>query len=157
MIEMSMDIRMILVKPILEDTVKAFRSRFKDQQINIDLDITDHEAMIQADPERFTQVFTSILNNAVVFSGRGGHVTVKLLTDDYVRIIVEDNGIGIPPAELPHVFDKFFRGDNPITREYPGYGLGLYIARYLTRQMKGRILAFSDSGNGSRFEVLMPQ
>jgi signal transduction histidine kinase len=72
------------------------------------------------------------------------------------QVVVEDNGPGIPPAELPHIFERFYRGDASRTRETGGYGLGLSISKTLIEGYAGRIEAESTPGQGTRMVVVMP-
>lgn len=157
MIDMSMDQQLVMIEPLMNEIMKNIEQQKMAEHLQITLDIQSPDAMIHADPDRLKQAVNSIINNAIKFSGNGGKVSVTVKTDDYIRIIVEDTGIGIPPGELPMIFEKFFRGDNAVTRDTTGYGLGLYLARYMVERMGGRILAFSDPGAGSRFEILLPK
>jgi signal transduction histidine kinase len=76
--------------------------------------------------------------------------------EDKVRFVVSDEGIGIPLAEQPRVFEKFYRLDPNQTRGVGGTGLGLYICRELVRRMSGRIWVASEEGKGSTFSVELP-
>jgi signal transduction histidine kinase len=114
--------------------------------------------MVNGDGERLQQVVCNLLGNAVKFTPPGGRVDVRLTRrDDSVELAVEDDGIGIRPGLLPHVFERFRQGDTGTTREYRGLGLGLAIARHVIELHEGAIEAHSDGPDrGSRFTIRLP-
>jgi signal transduction histidine kinase len=112
---------------------------------------------VAADPDKLRQVLTNLLDNAVKYSPDGGRVRIQLSqSGGRVRFRVEDEGLGIPPAEQSRVFEKFFRLDPNLTRGVGGTGLGLYICRELVHRMHGRIWVASDGRRGSTFTVELP-
>ena len=113
---------------------------------------------IAGDAERLQQVFWNVLSNAVKFTDRGGAVKVTLeRVNSDVQVTVSDNGIGIAPQFLPHVFERFRQADAGSTRERGGLGLGLSIARQLVEMHGGAITASSDGvGRGATFCVRIP-
>lgn len=108
---------------------------------------------------RLRQVFTNLLNNAVKFSPPGGTVTFRAWYEpERLYFEVEDEGPGIPPEDLPHIFEDFFRADN--AGETPGAGLGLSIARKIMDAHNGKILVknlYGESESGTRFTVVIPR
>jgi CheY-like chemotaxis protein len=100
----------------------------------------------------------NLLSNAVKFTNRGGKVQVRLEhVNSHVEVTVSDTGIGIAPEFLPYVFERFRQADSGITRERPGLGLGLAIARQLTEMHGGSIDAASGGeGKGATFRVKLP-
>jgi signal transduction histidine kinase len=112
----------------------------------------------RADARRLQQVLWNLLHNALKFTPRGGCVDVRVGQENgHVRIVVEDNGPGIVREFLPHVFERFRQQDASTTRESPGLGLGLSIAKHLVELHGGTIRAFSDGeGAGARFVVELP-
>jgi PAS domain S-box-containing protein len=114
----------------------------------------------QGDPERLQQIVWNLLTNAVKFTPPGGSVHLALEPGDEgsVRIRVEDNGAGIEPAFLPHVFERFRQADGSMSRRHGGLGLGLAIVRHLVELHGGRVYAESAGpGLGSTFTVDLPQ
>jgi two-component system sensor histidine kinase VicK len=102
-------------------------------------------------------VLGNLVDNAVKYSPDGGIVALRIETNgSTVRFVVADEGIGIPAAEQPRVFEKFYRLDPNQTRGVGGTGLGLYICRELVRRMNGRIWVDSEEGEGSTFYVELP-
>ena len=117
----------------------------------------DTDAAAVGDRDRIEQVLLNLIDNAVKYSPRGGAVTVSAgRSATGARVEVEDEGIGIPPAEQRAIFEKFYRAD-PNQREVPGgTGLGLYISRELVRRMGGSIGVRSQPGQGSTFYFELP-
>ena len=112
---------------------------------------------VEADPDKVRQVLTNLVDNAVKYSPDGGDVVVDVsVRGEVVCFAVEDRGLGIPTAELPRIFEKFYRLDPELTRGVGGTGLGLYIARELVRRMNGRVDVESVEGEGSIFRVELP-
>jgi signal transduction histidine kinase len=110
------------------------------------------------DGHRLQQALWNLLANGIKFTAPGGHVRVETLTgEDAVEISVRDEGEGIDPQQLPHLFDRFWRRDTTSTRGHGGLGLGLYIARNLVEGHGGTIRAQSDGpGKGAVFTITLP-
>jgi two-component system, OmpR family, sensor kinase len=110
-----------------------------------------------ADPDRLLQVLTNLVTNAVRHAGPEATITLRARGEgDRVRLEVADDGPGIPPEELPHVFDRMFRGARARTDTAGGAGLGLAIAASLTEAMGGTISASSEPGRGATFSIELP-
>jgi len=115
-------------------------------------------AAVEADPLRLQQVLWNLINNALKFTRRGGTVRAGVEAGgETVLVYVEDNGIGIPADELPHVFDRFRQVDPSVTREQPGMGIGLSISKTIIERHGGEIWARSEPGRGSRFAFTLPR
>jgi PAS domain S-box-containing protein len=109
------------------------------------------------DPDQMREVLSNLVDNAIKYT-KQGTVTVDVTGDtDNVSVSIKDTGIGIPPEDLPHLFQKFYRVDNSDTREIGGTGLGLYISRRLTEANSGQITVTSSYGQGSTFSVQVPR
>lgn len=107
---------------------------------------------VRADRESLTDLLVILLENAVKYSESDSEVTVSANTQGrWVTLTVADRGIGIAEDELPHVFDRFYRGDG--ARGRSGYGLGLSIAQRIAEQHQARVQVVSEPGEGSRFSV----
>jgi signal transduction histidine kinase len=122
---------------------------------------TPAQAPTQADGQRLNQVLLNLLDNALRHTPAGGTVRVSLHADDTgFYITVTDSGPGIPPDDLPYVFDRFYRGDRSRARTTGGSGLGLAIARQLVAAHGGRIWVDSPppgATHGAEFGVMLPQ
>jgi len=107
---------------------------------------------IQADPDKLDQVLINLLDNAIKFTPAGGTVTVDA-TDlgDRIRIDVSDSGIGIPPKDIPRIFERFYRVDTARSRELGGTGLGLAIVKHIVQAHGGSITVESSPGKGTTF------
>ncbi|HEY7111339.1 MAG TPA: ATP-binding protein [Thermoanaerobaculia bacterium] len=112
---------------------------------------------VRADPLRLQQVLWNLLVNAIKFTPRFGRVIVRVEREpERYLVSVEDDGAGIPEAELPHVFERFRQVDGSATRRHPGMGIGLSLARSLVELHGGTIWAESTVGRGSRFTFSLP-
>lgn len=110
---------------------------------------------VLADPERLEQIIWNLITNAVRHTPPGGLVLIGAdLTDGHLEIEVRDTGEGIEPAELPLVWDRFYRASN--ARDRAGAGLGLALVRELTEAMGGSVAVESQPGEGSRFSIRLP-
>jgi CheY-like chemotaxis protein/two-component sensor histidine kinase len=114
--------------------------------------------LIVGDPDRLQQVIVNLLSNAVKFTEVGGSVEVRLdMSDSEAHLIVKDNGRGIEPEFLPHVFERFRQGDASSTRRHGGLGLGLALVRDLVELHGGSVSAESaGEGKGAAFTVRLP-
>jgi signal transduction histidine kinase len=99
----------------------------------------------------------NLLANAFKFTGSEGTVELSATpSDDHVQIVVRDTGAGIPPAQLPHIFEKFYQADNQRAASATGSGLGLAIAKEIVEAHRGQIRCDSVLGEGTTFTLLLP-
>jgi signal transduction histidine kinase len=124
----------------------------------ISLDIQVQDSKVVADYSRIGQVAGNILDNAIKYSPQGGQVTVQLqeLEGDYLVSVI-DQGIGINPEYLDHIFERFYRVRNTASRQYSGIGLGLYVTKAIVESHGGRIWHTSNQGRGSTFHFTLPR
>jgi len=114
-------------------------------------------AHIQSDPERLNQVLVNLIGNGIKFTSQGGiKVSVSMDKRNRLSFQVADTGPGIPPEQLPDIFEAFRRGSNYAQRERQGAGLGLSIAREIVTMMGGEISVISQVGTGSTFTFCIP-
>jgi signal transduction histidine kinase len=115
------------------------------------------EANVSGDEEQLRQLLVVLLDNALRYTGAGGHVDVVVGTAGGAACLaVKDTGTGIGAADLPHVFERFYRADAARNRDSGGTGLGLAIAQELVAAHGGTIEAESTPGEGSTFTVKLP-
>lgn len=109
------------------------------------------------DRNRISQLIENLVENAVKYSPDGGQIQINVQqVDDQANIQVCDMGIGIPAVDIPHVFDRFYRGSNVDDRRFAGMGLGLFICRGIVEQHGGRIWASRNQGQGTTIHLLLP-
>jgi signal transduction histidine kinase len=135
------------LKDLIEEVVAAHASIA--EAAGVELEIRSAISLpMNLDPQRIREILSNLIANAIHFSPRGGRVWVVL---DGATVSVEDNGLGIPPADLPHIFDRYFRSSDS-----GGMGLGLSIARYLVEAHGGIIRADSAAGQGTKITFTLP-
>jgi signal transduction histidine kinase len=111
---------------------------------------------VKADQERLREVITNLVDNAVKYT-KEGSIDISLEGNkNTVTVKIHDTGMGIPAEEQKHLFEKFYRVNNTMTREQSGTGLGLYIARSLIEMYGGKIWVESEAGKGSTFAFSLP-
>ncbi|MCO5951218.1 sensor histidine kinase, partial [Mucilaginibacter flavidus] len=112
---------------------------------------------LYADYDRIEQVMLNLLNNAVKYSPNGERIEIECqLIDDKVQVSVKDKGMGIEPADVVKLFDRFFRVENNQTKAIPGFGIGLYLCSEIIHLHNGKIWVESESGKGSVFYFSIP-
>jgi signal transduction histidine kinase len=109
------------------------------------------------DRNRMLQLLENLVENAVKYTPEGGTVDLKVwAAGDQAHLAVSDRGVGIPAADMPFIFDRFFRARNVDDRQFSGMGLGLFICRAIAEQHGGRIWANAREGGGTTFSVTLP-
>jgi len=150
--------RPIQLAALLEDLERTFHVLAV--QRGIEFRVTRGEGLpdeVQWDADRINEVMGNLLANAFKFTGTGCTVDLSATpSDDYVRIEVKDSGAGIPPDQLPHIFEKFYQADNQGSAAAPGTGLGLAIAKEIVEAHRGQIHCESVVGEGTTFTLLLP-
>jgi signal transduction histidine kinase len=151
------DVALVDVAASCEEAVLRIRPLAETKDVKINLS-TNGSDLLNADPEDLHMVWINLLANAVRYSRPGGPVEVSITrTDNHaVRVVFTDRGEGIAKADLPHIFDRFYRGDRSRTRATGGFGLGLAISRTLVEAYGGTIWADSEPGQGTRMTVELP-
>ena len=154
--ELRLETNRLDLAEVVRATVEAMRPRLP-STMSLTTNVDSNGAAAVGDRDRVEQVLVNLLDNAIKYSPGGGAVVVTTArVPDGVRVTVEDQGIGIPPAEQSSIFEKFYRAD-PHLREVPaGTGLGLYICRELVQRMGGSIGVRSRLGGGSTFFFELP-
>lgn len=117
----------------------------------------DDQAMIHADEEAISEILDNLIDNAVKYTPEGGRIALRChIEDGHVVIQAEDSGIGIPPGDLPRVFERFYRVDKARSREMGGTGLGLAIVKHLVQAMNGTVMVESEPDKGTCFTLRFP-
>ena len=147
------------VHALLRNVLEILKSDVGEKRLNVAVELDAADAGVFADPARLQQVFWNLIKNAIKFTPSGGHVTVKSWNPSPRLVCVEviDTGAGIEPSVLPRIFNAFDQGEQTITRQFGGLGLGLAISKALTELHGGTIRAESDGkGRGARFTLELP-
>jgi PAS domain S-box-containing protein len=156
--KMRLNVQPVQLPRIIQGSVEAFAPAADAKGLRIETDLDPHPPSVSGDPERLQQVIWNLISNAVKFTDRGGTIRVVLeSTDRELTLTVRDTGVGIDPAFLPHIFERFRQADGGTTRERGGLGLGLGIARQLVEMHGGTIQATSAGiGTGATFVIRLP-
>ncbi|TDR45951.1 signal transduction histidine kinase [Tahibacter aquaticus] len=144
--------------PLLATAVEMTTPHIESNAHRLHLAIPPETLLVDGDPQRLTQVFGNLLNNACKYTLTGGRIDLGVAVDGgQVVVSVRDSGIGIPPERLRDVFDLFVQVDTSLERSQGGLGIGLTLVRRLIEMHGGSVRAHSDGvGLGSRFEVRLP-
>jgi PAS domain S-box-containing protein len=154
--QMRISIESCDASKLVRQVAEALRSNTP-EGVTLVVEAEDGLPPVAADPDKLRQIVTNLVDNAVKYSPDGGRVLIAVSqAGNRIRLRVEDEGLGVPPAEQDRIFEKFFRLDPNLTRGVGGTGLGLYICRELVFRMGGRIWVVSDGRRGSAFFVELP-
>ncbi|QHW29750.1 HAMP domain-containing histidine kinase [Paenibacillus rhizovicinus] len=141
---------------LVEQTVMQFKpnAALTDMELLVDANQAN-PLLVQADPLRIRQVLINLIGNAINHNDKGTRVIIRLRSNkDKVRMIVHDNGNGIAPEHLPHLFERLYKAES--SRSSKGYGLGLTISRYIVHAHRGSIVVLSEVGQGTEIQVRLP-
>ncbi|MCD4653573.1 HAMP domain-containing histidine kinase [bacterium] len=145
------------IDPVIEKCLKILTLPIREKQLKINQPENLSHAIIEGDRNRVMQVILNILGNAVIFTPNNGSISIAVMSEENdLRISITDTGIGIARDDLQRIFEKHYRGDNKVTRDVIGNGLGLYIARSFVSLMGGNIYVYSELGHGSQFDIVFP-
>lgn len=149
-------IESVSVREALEAALMKHAAVAEAKNLRIDRDFPEAEFTVRGDRDRFIQVLDNLLSNAVRFT-EAGFIACRIETDGKtVRVTIADTGTGIPPEELPRIFDKFRQVGDVLTAKPQGLGLGLAVCKGIVEGLGGKIAAESRVDEGSRFTVELP-
>ena len=145
------------LKELLKDASATLSIQSFDQHLTLHLQLPEDRVIIKGNSDLLKQAIINLLTNACKYTLPEGTVWLRLLPQ-YHRILiqVEDTGIGIPEADLPHIFDRFYRVERERTGEKDGYGLGLAIAQQIVEAHGGKLTVSSEIGKGCLFQIELP-
>jgi two-component system phosphate regulon sensor histidine kinase PhoR len=154
----ALELRPDDLRAVVESAVHAAEAGARRKGIELTLELPPQPLRQRHDPQRLGQVLSNLIGNAVKFTPQGGSVHVLLrATRTGASVVVSDTGVGIDASELPHVFDRFYRGSRSNVERAAGSGLGLSIARSIVEMHGGRISIASSLGRGTQAEVTLPR
>lgn len=145
----------LLVREAVDQVAQLIDARHH----RLTIKIPSEPSPVFGDKTRLVQIITNLLANAAKYTSQGGEILLSLDVDgDHLELMVKDNGIGLSPGLLPHVFDLFVQGERTLDRSQGGLGLGLALVKNLVSLHEGRIAARSAGmGQGSEFVVILPR
>lgn len=157
---MPMEFRPLDLNELSAALVDDRRRLFSEKGLSLRWLPSQQQVFVRADTQLLSQVIANLMTNAMHYTPRGGDVKVKTEAaggDNWVKLSVEDTGLGIPEGELDQLFTRFFRGSASRQMGTPGTGLGLAICKEIIDRHQGRIAVESDPGEGSKFTVWLPK
>lgn len=153
--ELRLEITQVNLYNLLEEILERYKPAAEQKQITLSLSVTGQKTLTYPlDPDRMAQIMNNLISNALRHTPPNGWVKVMLeATQNSCSIAVQDNGEGIPPEALPHIFERFYRADHARSRDKGGSGLGLTIARQLALAMGGELSAANAPEGGAVFTI----
>jgi signal transduction histidine kinase len=153
-----LDLRPDDLRAAVESAVEQASPAARRRGVRLSLSLADAPIRLRHDPQRIGQVVTNLVGNAIKFTEPGGEVTVSARPTDEGGALIEvtDTGVGIEPAELPRIFDRFYRGSRANEARGSGSGLGLAIVRSIVDMHRGSVEVSSRLGAGTTFRVVLP-
>lgn len=150
--------RKVSVTRVIEDISSSFREMAIQKGISLKVEMEGgQDLLVDADGSKVAIVLSNLVKNAITFTNEGGHVIIRSeQQSEFVKVVVEDDGVGIPAKDLARVFDRFYQVESHLTRRHGGMGLGLSVAKVMIEMHGGRIWAESTEGIGSTFSFLLP-
>ena len=142
------------LRGVIERLFAALEPQARARDVQLKLDLPENIPAIRADREKLAQILMNLLDNAIKFNQKGGHVTLQAqFANDQITLSVIDDGPGIPADDLPRVFERFYRGDKSHSQTVPGTGLGLAIVKHLVEAHQSAVSAESVPGEGAIFRL----
>jgi signal transduction histidine kinase len=142
----------------MRDVLDLARGEAQEKNITVDVSVTTESPIVSATRDHVKIIWTNLISNAIKYTPPGGRMGIQIVGDGrFVSGIVQDTGIGIAPASLPHIFEEFYRTDEAKSLVVQGTGLGLSITKRLVETYGGTIDVQSQSGKGSTFAFRLPR
>ena len=146
----------VALPALVDECIATVREQLKSKEVTVGSEIAPGAAVVFTDSLKLKQVLLNLLSNAAKFTDTG-EIQVQAFADgDTLLLAVEDTGVGIPPDQVDHIFEKFRQVDGSSTRKVGGTGLGLAIVREVARVLGGTVDVVTSLGRGSRFTVTLP-
>jgi len=155
--QLALQLSPLRIAAVVEDLGEQFQLSAEDQKVDLTIRIDDPEALVRADRTQIVRLVTNLLSNAVKYTQSGGKVEVHQRNEGgHLVLSVRDTGMGIPPENLPHIFDRFYRVRPAHTHPAQGLGLGLSFVDWIVKVHDGQITVESAVGKGTTFTVRLP-
>ena len=154
---LGLEMRRVSVSQFVESCVETAKRPAAEKDLRLSVNLQERLPDIAADRRRLAEVLQNLLDNAIQYTPPGGQIMISASADaTEVTFTVSDTGIGIPQADQPRIFERFYRVDAARSREVGGTGLGLAIAKHLVEVHGGRLWVESEIGQGSQFYFTVP-
>jgi signal transduction histidine kinase len=154
---LELEIHRLSVSQFVESCLETAQRPAAERNLRISVHLPERLPDIAADRRRLAEVLQNLIDNAIQYTPPGGQIVIRAEADtSEVTFTVADTGIGIPQADQPRIFERFYRVDAARSREVGGTGLGLAIAKHLVEAHGGRIWVESEVGQGSQFHFTVP-
>jgi signal transduction histidine kinase len=141
----------------IEETLNSMTGIVEEKGLQVELALGSQAPAVLGDPQRVGQILNNLISNACRYTPAGGQITIVVrLLDDMAETTIYDTGIGIRKDEIEHIFERFYRGDDPFVQEQAGTGLGLSISKSLVELHGGELWVSSEAGKGSAFGFTLP-
>ena len=156
--EANLQLAEIRLPDFLEEVARDWKKRLAGKNLRLELEVPDNFPTLRADERRLEEVVHNLLDNAVKYSPQNGRILIQAgAPDQEVVLSVSDEGIGIAAADLPRIFERFYRADRARSRKLAGTGLGLSIVKHIAQLHGGRVEAESVLGQGTIIRVILPK
>jgi two-component system, OmpR family, phosphate regulon sensor histidine kinase PhoR len=147
----------INLRDFLGEVTRDWTTRLAAKNLRMELQVPDDFPVLRADERRLEEVVHNLLDNAVNYSHANSRILIQgSALDQEIVLSVSDQGVGIAPADLPRIFERFYRADRARSRELGGTGLGLSIVKHIAQLHGGRVEAESVLGQGTTIRVILP-
>lgn len=154
--EITLDLKILDLTGLIVQVVEQLLPRAA-AQVELSCQVPPSLPLVLCDPDQIQQVLLNLLDNALKYTPPGGKILVRAWPEEnWVKVAVEDNGVGIPKEDLPRLFERFYRVDKARSRALGGTGLGLAIVKGIIEQHSGTVAVTSQPGIGTKFTFSLP-
>lgn len=149
--------RTVSIERVIEEARDTFFEEARKKGVSLRAEIGPQDLLVEGDAAKIAVALSNLVKNSITFTDSGGNILIAAeQIPGYAKVSVIDDGIGIPAADLPHIFERFYQVESHLTRRHGGMGLGLSVSRLMIEMHGGRIWAESVEGKGSNFAFLLP-
>lgn len=155
--DFSVNFEKIDIKDSIEDVIYLMEPAIREKNITIEKEFLNDNLFIYGDRDKFKQMIINLFDNGIKYTNPGGKINISVcIEEEYINLLIEDNGIGIPNEDIPRIFERFYRVDKGRSRKMGGTGLGLAIVKHIVMILNGDISVKSDIGKGTKFIIKLP-
>lgn len=149
-------VKRVVLSEVVDDALEIIQPLLQEKNLHLEVDYLTDLPIVMMDRNKVARALMHVLENALTYTPDGGEVLIRTGTeDDFVFVQIQDNGIGIDGADLPYIFDRFYRADRARSSHTGGVGLGLTIAKKIIERHYGHITVSSTPGQGSIFTLYL--